>query len=102
MCGEMIREGHVLQRGGESGRRGRTSARRPGGVQEGGRAAAPVEGELALRVPAGQQASHARGDTAVPLHEPVALLVVALKRGTAGEVRRDGAGFCFFLQNVEL
>lgn len=39
-----------------------------------------LEGKLVVRVPAGQQASHARPDSTVALEEPVTLLVIAYQR----------------------
>lgn len=39
-----------------------------------------LEGKLVVRVPAGQQASHARPDSTVALEEPVTLLIIAYQR----------------------
>lgn len=53
-------------------------------MQEGRRGMVTLEGKLVVRVPAGQQAGHARPDSAVPLEEPVTLLVIAYTKGQRG------------------
>lgn len=59
-----------------------TSLRGPCRLQEGGRGMVTLEGKLAVWVPAGQKAGHARPNSTVPLEEPVTLLVIAYTQET--------------------
>lgn len=75
-----------------------TSLRGPRRLQEGGRGMVTLEGKLAVWVPAGQKAGHARPDSTVPLEEPVTLLVIAyMVQGTRKMLHRLVYRCCMFL-----